>query len=89
MAGRIVWPDRIVWRDRIVWPDRYWEWAALRFENGDFDRADSVDTEARDKCFFQAIGASPAMFRRDSQTGSLYWLGHRDADGHYLDGNRS
>jgi hypothetical protein len=32
--------------DRIVWPDRYWEWAALRFENGDFDRADSVDTEA-------------------------------------------
>jgi hypothetical protein len=75
--------------DRIVWPDRYWEWASLRFENGDFDRADSVDTEARDKWFFQAIGASPAMFRRDSHAGSLYWLGHRDADGHYLDGNRS
>jgi hypothetical protein len=21
--------------DRIVWPHRHWEWAALRFENGD------------------------------------------------------
>jgi hypothetical protein len=75
--------------DRLVWPDRYWEWAALRFENGDFDRPDSVDTEARDKWFFQAIGASPAMFRRDTHAGSLYWLGHRDADGQYLDGHRS
>jgi hypothetical protein len=75
--------------DRVVWPDRHWEWAALRFENGDFDRPDSVDTEARDKWFFQAIGASPAMFRRDTNAGSLYWLGHRDADGKYLDGGRS
>jgi hypothetical protein len=72
--------------DRIVWPGRHWEWAALRFENGDFDRAASVDTEARDKWFFQAIGASPAMFRRDTRAGSLYWLGHRDADGLYLSG---
>ena len=23
--------------DRVVWPDRQWEWAALRFENGNFD----------------------------------------------------
>jgi hypothetical protein len=75
--------------DRIVWPDRHWEWAALRFENGDFDRTDSVDTEARDKWFFQAIGASPAMFRRDPQAGSLYWLGHRDHEGTYLDGENS
>jgi hypothetical protein len=75
--------------DRIVWPDRYWEWAALRFENGDFERADFVDTEARDKWFYQAIGASPAMFRRDTKAGSLYWLGHRDAEGNYLDGGHS
>ena len=73
--------------DRVVWPDRRWEWAALRFENGDFDRPGSVDTEARDKWFFQAIGASPAMFRRDTHAGSLYWLGHRDADGSYLNGS--
>jgi len=72
--------------DRVVWPDRQWEWAALRFENGDFDRTDSVDTEARDKWYYQAIGSSPAMFRRDTKAGSLYWLGHRDADGDYLDG---
>ena len=75
--------------DRVVWPDRQWEWAALRFENGDFDRADSVDTEARDKWYYQAIGSSPAMFRRDTHAGSLYWLGHRDADGAYLDGAQS
>lgn len=75
--------------DRIVWPGRYWEWAALRYENGDFELPDSVDIEARDKWFYQAIGASPAMFRRDTQAGSLYWLGLRDATGTYLDGSRS
>jgi hypothetical protein len=73
--------------DRVVWPDRRWEWAALRFENGDVDRPGSVDTGARDKWFFQAIGASPAMFRRDTHAGSLYWLGQRDADGSYLNGS--
>jgi hypothetical protein len=29
------------------------------------------------------------MFRRDTQAGSLYWLGHRDATGAYLDGGRA
>ena len=74
--------------DRVVWPGRQWEWAALRFENGDFERRDSTDTEAREKWFYQAIGASPAMFRRDTRAGSLYWLGLRDASGAYLDGSR-
>jgi hypothetical protein len=37
--------------DRVVWPDRQWEWAALRFENGQFDRPASVDTEASEKWF--------------------------------------
>ncbi|MFE4950593.1 DUF1254 domain-containing protein [Leifsonia sp. NPDC056665] len=73
--------------DRIVWPGERWEWAALRFENGDFDTPDAVDTVARDKWFFQAIGASPAMFRRDAKAGSLYWLGLRDSEGRYLDGS--
>jgi hypothetical protein len=75
--------------DRIVWPGRHWEWAALRFENGDFERAESLDVDAREKWFFQAIGASPAMFRRDTNAGSLYWLGLRDETGAYLDGGRS
>jgi hypothetical protein len=69
--------------------DRQWEWAALRFENGQFDRPASVDTEAREEWFYQAIGASPAIFRRDPQAGSLYWLGHRDVTGAYLDGGRT
>jgi len=75
--------------DRVVWPGRQWQWAALRFENGDFERPDSLDLEAREKWFFQAIGASPAMFRRDTKAGSLYWLGLRDADGAYLDGGQT
>ena len=72
--------------DRIVWPDRQWEWAALCFEDGDFNTATHVDLPAREKWFYQAIGASPAMFRRDTHAGSLYWLGVRDADGTVLDG---
>ena len=75
--------------DRVVWPGRQWQWAALRFENGDFYAADHLDVDAREKWFFQAIGASPAMFRRAAGAGSLYWLGLRDADGTYLDGART
>jgi hypothetical protein len=72
--------------DRIVWDDRQWQWASLRFEDGDFNTADHVDLEAREKWFYQAIGASPAMFRRDTHGGSLYWLGVHDDTGEHLDG---
>jgi hypothetical protein len=75
--------------DRIVWPDRKWEWAALRYEDGDFNTAGYNDLYARDKWFYQAIGASPAMFKRDTTAGSLYWLGVRDNNGKTLDGNKS
>ncbi len=75
--------------DRIVWRDRQWEWAALRSENGTFDTPDYRDTYARDKWFFQAIAASPAMFRRGAGAGSLYWLGLRDKTGAYLDGTKT
>jgi hypothetical protein len=75
--------------ERIVWPDRKWEWASLRFEDGDFNTAYYMDTSAREKWFYQAIGASPAMFRRDTQAGSLYWLGLRDKTGAYLDGGKT
>ena len=53
--------------DRLVWKDRQWQWAALRFEDGDFNTATHLDLEAREKWFYQAIGASPAMFRRDTR----------------------
>jgi hypothetical protein len=75
--------------DRLAWPDRRWEWVGLRPENGDFERAGSLDVEARDRWFAQAIVASPAMFRRAVGQGSLYWLGHRDATGAYLDGSQT
>jgi hypothetical protein len=75
--------------DRVVWKDRQWQWASLRFENGSFDTANYADTYARDKWFFQAIAASPAMFRRDAGAGSLYWLGLRDKGGAYLDGGKT
>jgi len=72
-----------------VWPDRQWQWAGLRPENGSFDTANYTDTYAREKWFYQAIAASPAMFRRDPQAGSLYWLGVRDKAGNYLDGGKT
>jgi hypothetical protein len=75
--------------DRIVWADRKWEWAALRFEDGNFNTPAYADLVARDKWFFQAVAASPAMFRRSSGAGSLYWLGLRDDAGAYLDGSQS
>jgi hypothetical protein len=75
--------------DRVVWKDRKWQWAALRFENGSFDTPNYRDTHALDKWFFQAIAASPQMFRRDEGAGSLYWLGLCDKSGAYLDGGKS
>ena len=75
--------------ERIVWPDRQWEWIALRFEDTTFNAAEQADLDARDKWFFQAFGASPAMFRRSADAGSVAWLGLRDAGGAYLDGEAS
>ncbi|MFC4314737.1 DUF1254 domain-containing protein [Steroidobacter flavus] len=72
--------------DRLPWPDRKWQWVSLRFEDGDFNTHERLDLEAREKWFYQAIGASPAMFRRDAQAGSLYWLALSDKAGRYLDG---
>lgn len=75
--------------DRVVWRDRQWEWAALRFEDGRFSLNGFTDEIAREKWFYQAIGASPAMFRRGAGSGSLYWLGLKDRNGDYLMGDRS
>ncbi len=75
--------------DRMVWKGRQWQWAALRFEDGDFNAQTHLDVDAREKWFYQAIGASPAMFRRDTHAGSLYWLGLRDRTGATLDGGKT
>lgn len=75
--------------DRVVWKDRQWEWVGLRSENGDFDTQNYVDIDARETWFYQAIGASPAMFRRKEGSGSLYWLGLKDNTGKYVDGSKT
>jgi hypothetical protein len=75
--------------DRLPWTDRQWQWASLRYEDGDFNTAFHTDLEAREKWFYQAICASPAMFRRDEKAGSLYWLGLMSKSGAYLDGGES
>ncbi len=75
--------------DRVVWKDRKWEWATLRPENGTFDTKNYRDLDARAKWFYQAMVESPAMFRRASGQGSVYWLGTRDEDGAYLDGSKT
>lgn len=75
--------------DRVVWPQRQWQWASLRPENGTFDGVGYLDVTAREKWFYQAIAASPAMFRRGAGAGSVYWLGLRDAAGEYLDGGHT
>ena len=75
--------------DRVAWPDRMWEWASLRPENGTFDMPTYTDVDAREKWFYQATFESPAMFRRQSGGGSLYWFGARDRTGRFLDGGKS
>ncbi|HXO67877.1 MAG TPA: DUF1254 domain-containing protein [Bradyrhizobium sp.] len=75
--------------DRVAWSDRKWEWATLRPENGTFDMPTYKDLDARAKWFYQAQVESPAMFRRSTGAGSLYWLGTRDAGGAYLDGGKN
>src|SRR5215813_351990 len=75
--------------DRMVWKDRKWEWVGLISDNGDFEKPAGLDVEARDRWFAQAVAASPAMFRRKVGSGSLYWLGHRDKDGVFLDGGKT
>ncbi|WP_254511040.1 DUF1254 domain-containing protein [Anatilimnocola floriformis] len=72
--------------DRLAWDDRKWEWVGLVPGSAQFETASGIDLEARDRWFAQAIVTSPAMFKRSAGAGSLYWLGHRDKEGEYLDG---
>jgi hypothetical protein len=75
--------------ERMAWGDRKWEWIGLVPDDAGFETPTGLDLEARDRWFAQAIVTSPAMFRRKAGSGSLYWLGHRDSTGAYLDGGKS
>jgi hypothetical protein len=74
---------------RSAWRDRKWEWIGLVPESAQFETKSGIDLEARDRWFAQAIVTSPAMFRRKEGAGSLYWLGHRDATGAFVDGGKT
>lgn len=74
--------------DARAWHDRQWEWVGLVPDNADFETPAGIDLEARDRWFAQAIVTSPAMFRRQVGSGSLYWLAARDTTGTFLDGAR-
>jgi hypothetical protein len=75
--------------DRIVWSDRKWEWVGLVAGGTEFETPGGVDLEARDRWFAQAVATSPAMFRRTTGAGSLYWMSARDKTGAYLDGAKT
>ena len=75
--------------DTLAWKDRRWEWLGLVPENAQFETKAGIDLEARDRWFGQAIVTSPAMFRRAQGAGSLYWLGHRDTTGAFVDGGKT
>jgi len=76
-------------KERIVWPDRQWEWVGLRTENGDFMTPTYTDLDARETWFYQAVGASPALFRRSPGVSPVIWLSVHDEDGNYLDGSKT
>src|SRR5262245_61950330 len=75
--------------DRFAWKDRRWEWIGLVPDSAQFETKAGIDLEARDRWFAQAIVTSPAMFRRTQGAGSLYWLGHRDRGGAFVDGGKT
>lgn len=75
--------------DKLAWKDRKWEWLGLVPESAQFETPAGIDLEARDRWFAQAIVTSPAMFRRKEGAGSLYWLGHRDTTGAFVDGSKT
>jgi hypothetical protein len=75
--------------DRLVWPDRKWEWVGLVPGDANFETPTYVDLQARERWFVQAILTSPAMFRRQPGSGSIYFLAAADEDGAYLDGGKN
>jgi len=75
--------------DIKVFADRRWEWVGLVPQSGNFESQSYLDTGARDRWFVQAIGASPAMFRRQVGAGSLYFLSAWDRTGAFLEGDKT
>lgn len=75
--------------NRKVWNDRQWEWIGVRKEDRDFNAKNHVGHDVLETWFYQAVGTSPAIFRNQEDSGSLYWLGLRDNKGEYVDGAKT
>jgi hypothetical protein len=77
---------------RIVWSDRNWEWLPMRQLDAttkDVGTASFLDLQAMDNAYFQAIGASPMMGKREAGAGSIYFAAYRDDAGSYLNGSKN
>jgi hypothetical protein len=74
--------------ERLVWPDRRWEWVAYSEGDDGYYEADHLHLSVRERWFYQATLETPKMFMHQEGAGSIYWLGHTDADGDPLDGGR-
>ncbi|MFV8256207.1 DUF1254 domain-containing protein [Bdellovibrio bacteriovorus] len=74
--------------DKVKWSDRKWEWLLLS-SKPEWAADHDSDAVARDRYFAQAIVMSPAMLRRDSTAGSLYWGAFKDSNNNALDGGKS
>jgi hypothetical protein len=75
--------------NRLAWPDRKWEWIGLSSLPANFKTLADMDSQACDRWFIQAIGASPTIFQRTPGAGALYWVDLRDKAGVYLEGGNS
>jgi hypothetical protein len=71
--------------ERKVWIDRSWEWLGL-IQDPNFEATEYLDVQARDRWFFQALGASRATVTHDASASPICLMATHDADGAYLDG---
>jgi hypothetical protein len=77
---------------RLVWSDRNWEWSPLRQFNAttkDIGTWSFLDLQAMDHFYFQAIGASLSIGKREPGAGSIYFGAFRDNTRAFLDGGKS
>jgi hypothetical protein len=71
--------------ERLVWSDRRWEWVGL-LDDPNFETPNYLDLEARDRWFYQAMMASPAVLGRNAASGAIGFLAARDAADAVLEG---
>ena len=73
---------------RLVYPDRRWEWIFIG-GSASWDSQGYVNTDRRAAFAYIAIGMSPAMVMKIVGGGSQYLSTPRDANGAFLEGDKS